>query len=137
MVALVLSFILSITFLCSSCAPTEEPYKSQYEDMDVQSILKSSRLLKNYVDCLLDRGKCPPAAKELKDHIEDALKTECSRCTSKQKALGNTAIDFLMKEKPDMWKELVAKYDPEGIYAAKWEAQAESIKNGGEPQPNE
>ncbi|KAL3288639.1 hypothetical protein HHI36_003072 [Cryptolaemus montrouzieri] len=109
--------------------PIEEEYKTQYEDLDVGGILNSARLLKNYVDCLLDRGRCPPPAKELKDHLDDALKTDCAKCTSKQKSIARDVTGFLMEKKPDIWAELQQKYDPEGIYMARWKAQQQNSSN--------
>lgn len=59
--------ILATFFVfCVSAFPADEQYKTQYEDMDIDEILHSKRLLKNYVDCLLDKGGCPPPARELK-----------------------------------------------------------------------
>lgn len=39
---------------------------SKYDNVDIDSILKNDRLLKSYIDCLLDRGKCTPQGAELK-----------------------------------------------------------------------
>ncbi|XP_045460745.1 ejaculatory bulb-specific protein 3-like [Harmonia axyridis] len=97
-----------------------EEYKSQYDDLDVDEILRSKRLLKNYVDCLLDKGRCPPPAQELKEHLDDALKTECKKCSEKQKKVGTKVINFMIENHPDMFHLLEARYDPEGVYMAKW-----------------
>lgn len=50
------------------------------------------------------------------EHLPDALKTECSKCTEKQKENARKTLNFLYEEKPDLYKELEAKYDPEQIY---------------------
>jgi hypothetical protein len=42
-----------------------EEYTNQFNS-EVDVVLKSERLLKNYLDCLLDQGKCTPAGQELK-----------------------------------------------------------------------
>jgi hypothetical protein len=41
-------------------------YSKRYDSLDVDTIFRSSRLLNNYVDCLLDRKPCPPEGKDLK-----------------------------------------------------------------------
>ncbi|CAG2058634.1 unnamed protein product [Timema podura] len=47
--------------------PRENKYTTRYDNINLDDILKSDRLLNFYVDCLLDREKrCSPDAKELK-----------------------------------------------------------------------
>lgn len=41
-------------------------YSKRYDSIDVNLIFRSSRLLNNYVDCLLDKKPCPPEGKDLK-----------------------------------------------------------------------
>lgn len=41
-------------------------YSKRYDNLDVNTIFRSSRLLNNYVDCLLDKKPCPPEGKDLK-----------------------------------------------------------------------
>ncbi|KAJ8983038.1 hypothetical protein NQ317_013243 [Molorchus minor] len=44
----------------------EERYTTKYDTTDFEQIIKSDRLLKNYVNCLLDRGPCTPDGRELR-----------------------------------------------------------------------
>lgn len=41
-------------------------YSKRYDSIDVETIFRSTRLLNNYVDCLLDKKPCPPEGKDLK-----------------------------------------------------------------------
>jgi len=41
-------------------------YSKRYDNIDVETIFRSARLLNNYVDCLLDKKPCPPEGKDLK-----------------------------------------------------------------------
>lgn len=43
-----------------------EKYPTRYDNIDVDSILASERLLKNYMNCLLDKGSCSPEGKLLR-----------------------------------------------------------------------
>lgn len=43
-----------------------EKYTTKYDNIDVDTIVSSRRLLQNYVNCLLDKGPCTPEGKELK-----------------------------------------------------------------------
>lgn len=44
-------------------------YTTKYDNLDLDEILKSDRLLLNYVNCLLDKSHCSPDADELKSKI--------------------------------------------------------------------
>lgn len=46
----------------------EDRYTNRFDNIDVDQILQNDRLLKRYVDCLLDKPnvRCPPEAAELK-----------------------------------------------------------------------
>ncbi|XP_069685970.1 uncharacterized protein [Periplaneta americana] len=101
----------------------DDKYTTKYDDVDLDEILHSDRLVKNYVDCLMERGKCTPDGTELKEHVSDALETDCAKCSDKQKEGARKVLKFLYKNKPDMWKELSAKYDPKGEYEKKHEAE--------------
>lgn len=44
-----------------------EEYTHKYDNIDVDQILNNERLLKRYIDCMLDKSpRCPPEAVELK-----------------------------------------------------------------------
>ncbi|KAK6643132.1 hypothetical protein RUM43_004637 [Polyplax serrata] len=94
-------------------------FTTKYDDISLDEILKSDRLLTNYFDCLMDTKPCTPDGTELKKAIPLALKEDCAGCSEKQKAGAETVIHFLSKNKPDLWKSLEEKYDPEGIYRKK------------------
>lgn len=47
------SFVVAI-------AIAAENYPTQFDNIDVDQILKSDRLMKNYINCLLDKGSCTP-----------------------------------------------------------------------------
>ncbi|XP_071440281.1 uncharacterized protein [Hetaerina americana] len=98
-------------------------YTSRYDHINLDGILKSDRLLKNYFDCLMDKGPCTADGSELKRNIPDALQTGCSKCTEKQRDGAQVVIKHLMEHKPDLWKQLEAKWDPEGEYIKRLQEQ--------------
>ena len=59
----ILVLTLSLTHL--SAAQLEEKYSKRYDNLNVD-LLFSSRLLRHYVDCLLDKKPCAPEGKDLK-----------------------------------------------------------------------
>ncbi|KAG5883697.1 hypothetical protein JTB14_007416 [Gonioctena quinquepunctata] len=98
----------------------DDKYTSKYDNVDIDQVLKSERLLKNYMECLMERGPCTADAKELRDNLPGALKLDCSKCTDKQKEISKKVIRFLAKNKRAMFDELTKKYDPDGTYVKKY-----------------
>ena len=122
--------MMSMRYLTLACcvvaaamaaALPDDKYTDKYDNIDIKEILENKRLLQAYVDCVLDKGKCTNEGKELKDHLKEALETGCEKCTEAQKNGTHTVIQHLIKNEPDMWKELVAKFDPSGKYRKKYE----------------
>ncbi|XP_044745568.1 ejaculatory bulb-specific protein 3-like isoform X1 [Coccinella septempunctata] len=114
----------SITFvLVVTCAVLvtceEEQYDSKFDNIDLDEIFKSERLIKNYHECFMERGNCTPQGAAIKKNLPDALKTECLRCTKKQKENAKKTLNFMLEEKPDLYTELEAKYDPAQVYRKK------------------
>ncbi|XP_075167376.1 ejaculatory bulb-specific protein 3-like [Haematobia irritans] len=103
----------------------DEKYTTKYDNIDIDEILKSDRLFKNYYNCLIDQGKCTPDGRELKTVLPDALKTECSKCNEKQKESAEKVIRFIIENKPEEWKNLQAKFDPDQVYYKKYKEEAE------------
>lgn len=112
--------------VCVAARPEEGSYTTKYDGVDIDEILKSERLFNNYFKCLMDKGKCTPDGSELKRVLPDALKTNCSKCSEKQRAGTDRVIRFLIDNKSTQWASLQAKYDPENVYINKFKAEAEA-----------
>jgi Insect pheromone-binding family, A10/OS-D len=81
-------FLFTTSFTASKAQGDEKNYYSRrYDSIDVNTIFRSSRLLNNYVDCLLDKKPCPPEGKDLKSKKSKVLQRRCSR-----KATNNCAL---------------------------------------------
>lgn len=61
-----IAVVLSVAFGVISLVASEDKYTTKWDNIDVDSILKSDRLLRNYFNCLLDKGRCTPDGAELK-----------------------------------------------------------------------
>lgn len=126
-----MKLLLVFTLACLVAVAFGRPqnkYTDKWDNIDIDEILESKRLLKAYVDCLLDKGRCTPDAKTLKETLPDALENECSKCTEKQKTGSDKVIRHLVNKRPEMWEELAVKYDPTHIYEVKYKDQIEKIK---------
>lgn len=125
-----MKFILVCLFAISATVYVngrpEEHYNDKFDNVDIDQILQNDRLLKRYIDCLLDKPnvRCPAEAVELKKVLSEALETECAKCSDRQNEIAKKATEFLVNNKRDMWNELKAKYDPENKYAKKYEDRA-------------
>lgn len=106
-------------------ARPDEKYTTKYDGVDVDEILKSDRLFNNYFKCLMDKGKCTPDGSELKRLLPDALKSDCSKCSEKQRQGTEHVIKYLTENKEAQWKALQDKYDPEHVYINKFKVEAD------------
>lgn len=61
-----LTFVLLSSFVFSGLVLGMENYTDAYDNVDLDAILNSERLLNQYMDCVLDRGSCTADARSLK-----------------------------------------------------------------------
>lgn len=59
-VLLVFSIVVAVSY------SDDGKYTTKYDNIDLDEILNSDRLLKNYFECVMERGKCTPDGTELK-----------------------------------------------------------------------
>nr|QYL00058.1 CSP1 [Eupeodes corollae] len=119
--------IVAMLALTIAIVAGEDKYTTKYDNIDIEEILKSDRLFKNYFNCLMESGKCTPDGRELKRVLPDALKTGCSKCSDKQRAGTERVLKFIIENKPEQWKALQEKYDPDGVYFKKYENEAKQL----------
>nr|QRF70960.1 chemosensory protein [Semiothisa cinerearia] len=96
-------------------------YDSRYDYLDVDAIFTNKRLVRNYVDCLINSNRCTPEGKALKRLLPEALRTKCIRCTERQKRTAVKIIKRLKYEYPDEWAKLSQRWDPTGDFTRYFE----------------
>ncbi|CAK1584769.1 unnamed protein product [Parnassius mnemosyne] len=96
-------------------------YESRYDYLDVDALFNSKRLVRNYVDCLINSHRCTPEGKALKRLLPEALRTKCIRCTERQKRTAVKIIKRLKYEYPDEWSKLESRWDPTGDFTRYFE----------------
>ncbi|XP_050682691.1 uncharacterized protein LOC126978002 [Leptidea sinapis] len=96
-------------------------YDSRYDYLDVDALFNSKRLVRNYVDCLINGLRCTPEGKALKRLLPEALRTKCVRCTERQKRTAVKIIKRLKYEYPDEWAKLASRWDPTGDFTRYFE----------------
>lgn len=57
--------LIAIALTVVSSRP-DDKYSTKFDNVDLDEIIQNQRLLKNYVNCLLDKGNCSPDGQELK-----------------------------------------------------------------------
>ena len=90
-VILTIGFLLLTNFV--HCE--ENTYDIKYDNINIDEILKSERLLTNYINCLMEAGPCTENGRDLKETLPDAIATNCSKCSEKQKADSDKIMHFM------------------------------------------
>ncbi|KAJ8925788.1 hypothetical protein NQ315_009638 [Exocentrus adspersus] len=86
------AYAVTVLAVLISLAASDK-YTTKYDNIDLDEIIKSDRLMKNYMDCVMERGNCTPDGTELKKNIPDALLNECENCSETQKAGGRKNVE--------------------------------------------
>nr|AWC68033.1 chemosensory protein 14 [Matsumurasca onukii] len=113
----------------TAAAPQAPVYTTKYDNLDVDKILASRRLVNNYVQCLTDKKPCSPEGAELKKILPDAIRTRCEKCNDVQKEKALKVVRKLQKDYPAEWKIVTSKWDPDGSLMKEFEKEYE--KRGG------
>ncbi|XP_049287110.1 ejaculatory bulb-specific protein 3 [Anopheles funestus] len=119
-----MKFFVVLALALVAVVAAQDKYTTKYDGVDLDEILKSDRLFNNYYKCLLDQGRCTPDGNELKRILPDALKTDCAKCSEKQKTGTEKVINYLIDNRKDQWENLQKKYDPENIYVNMYRDEA-------------
>ena len=68
-VAVVCILVSALVLTEAARARRDEKYTSKYDNINIDEILASDRLVENYVKCLLDKGRCTAEGAELKGKL--------------------------------------------------------------------
>ena len=59
-------FLVALSLIEAARISRDDKYTTKYDNIDLDEILASDRLLENYFNCIMERGKCTPDGTELK-----------------------------------------------------------------------
>ncbi|CAH0387713.1 unnamed protein product [Bemisia tabaci] len=104
------------SFIVGAFAAPAETYTTEFDGIDIDSVLKNEKLLDAYAKCLLDEGPCTREGRTLKTLLPDALETTCAKCSPTQKEKAKKVITFYMEKYPENAQKIMKKYDPTGKY---------------------
>ncbi|THK33131.1 ejaculatory bulb-specific protein 3 [Diachasma alloeum] len=109
-------FVLAILGAAFIAAEGGNRYADKYDSVNVDQLLGNERIYKQHLNCLLDQGQCSRQAQSLKDVLPEVLSTSCAKCSPVQRQMARKVVGYIQKNKPDDWKLLTTKFDPQGRY---------------------
>ncbi|TGZ52089.1 ejaculatory bulb-specific protein 3-like [Temnothorax longispinosus] len=115
------TLVLLFSLVYSGLVSGIEYYSDTYDNIDVDAIINSDRLLNQYVNCILDKGPCTADGRSIKHILPEAIATKCERCNDKQKQVARKVSNYLKKHRPNTWTEFLEIYDPDKKYIASYE----------------
>ncbi|XP_049830900.1 ejaculatory bulb-specific protein 3-like [Schistocerca gregaria] len=95
--------------------------QDKLDNLNVDDILNNDRLLKSYIQCMLDAddGRCTTEGKEIKSRLPKLLATGCGNCSPSQLERAVKSLKHITEKHPVEWTKLKAKFDPTGEYTKK------------------
>ncbi|XP_018321503.1 ejaculatory bulb-specific protein 3-like [Agrilus planipennis] len=88
---------------------------ARLQSINLDEVVNNDRLFNNFYKCLTDEGRCSKDAKSVKNLTIEIVKTKCSQCTDDEKSLIKKSLDLVKKRRPEQFKILSVKYDPEDV----------------------
>ncbi|CAG9837565.1 unnamed protein product [Diabrotica balteata] len=87
-------------------------YSHKYSYINLHDVLHNTRLLKRYIDCLLDVPQtCTKDGDYLREILPEAIDENCAKCDANQKENALKVIAYLMKHHDDWWSLIDRKYN--------------------------
>ncbi|XP_041983828.1 ejaculatory bulb-specific protein 3-like [Aricia agestis] len=86
------------------------------DNHDFNAVMADKKLLRQHLDCYLDKGPCNDVMQSYKKHIPTFIRESCARCNPPQKHMLKTWLDGLEKVDPEGFRQYSKKYDPGNIY---------------------
>ncbi|CAK1551421.1 unnamed protein product [Leptosia nina] len=114
---------LVLVLLFAICSCENSTYTTKYDEVNLDEVLSSERLLNGYVNCLLDIGPCTPDAKELRKNLPDAIENDCKKCSIRQREGADRVMEYIIDNRPNDWAKLEEKFNPDGSYRLQYLAK--------------
>ncbi|CAG9563966.1 unnamed protein product [Danaus chrysippus] len=112
MKAIFLVFLLPFVLDCITA--DEEYYVLQKVDLSESSNIVG--VMKNFMNCLLERSPCSEAFEGYRLCIPEAFQQACKKCSPEQKRFAAKFLESLKDKMPQDYNDFIKKYDPENKY---------------------
>lgn len=114
----------AVAFAIVDALPQNSKYTTKYDHVNIEQALTNDKIFGMYFNCLMSQGKCTNEGKELKSTLPDALKTNCSKCTERQRSATDRTLRYVIANRKPEWEQLKRVYDPDNVYVAKYRESA-------------
>ena len=122
--------VIVVLIVMAAASAQQQSSWEALENLDVDNVLKNTKLVKRYLDCLLDRGRCEKNGRDWKGNLKQSFNSKlqfknpicnlemlprilnegCRACTPKQVDKSNQVINFMKANHLEDWNAIDAKY---------------------------
>ncbi|XP_062529817.1 chemosensory protein 2 isoform X2 [Bombyx mori] len=102
--------VILICFLGVATVVIARP-KTPFDNINIEEIFENRRLLLGYINCILERGNCTRAGKDLKSSLKNVLEENCDKCSEDQRKSIIKVINYLVSSEPESWNQLKSKVE--------------------------
>ncbi|KAF4529196.1 hypothetical protein B566_EDAN011442 [Ephemera danica] len=106
--------VLVLVSVALSLAVPQESYTTKWDNINVEEILTSDRLLKNYMNCVVDKGKCTPDASELQHMTRSPMSSlrcgQAALCCHQWPSRGSRGVNMSVTVEPVLFFFMLAVY---------------------------
>ncbi|KAK3916222.1 Ejaculatory bulb-specific protein 3 [Frankliniella fusca] len=100
---------LAVVLLAGSPSAAAPAPQNNLGRGDINQYLMDPQLVRNTIACVEDKGPCTRLGNSLKNAIPRVL-NNCSGCDSKQAANARKLIDYIQRNYPRDYDQILAKY---------------------------
>ncbi|XP_044744966.1 allergen Tha p 1-like [Coccinella septempunctata] len=112
-----------VFFLFTSVYSTNvEKYTSKFNSVDLNVAVRNERLVNAHFNCLMKGLKCTPDGELLRRIIPEVIVDGCAHCTKDHLEGARKIVSYLTRERPELMRALLKKFDPDMKFRIKWAA---------------
>lgn len=94
---------VSMLVVLVAVVQAQKPQRLPLEGIDVDGILKNTKLINKHISCVRKEGKCDTDGKNMKIMLPRVLNEKCSGCSQEQVTNSNKIIDWMKQNRAADW----------------------------------
>nr|UMT69255.1 chemosensory protein 3 [Ophraella communa] len=124
-----LSFVVGILVVVAvfGAPKTFEENLEILKKVDVDAVIKNDRIMRNYIDCVLDKKTCTPEGTAFKESWKEGLERGCGDCDEETNRIVKKLVKHVYVNKRNWYDELVEALDKDKKYSKKYETYINDI----------
>ncbi|XP_066590772.1 ejaculatory bulb-specific protein 3-like [Prorops nasuta] len=80
------------------------------QSQDVSGLLMDQRLVSKEIRCVLQQGHCDAIGRQIRGLLPEVLNNDCRRCTQRQARNARKLVEFMQRQHPIEWNQIVEMY---------------------------